>query len=163
MAVVINGRDLTVEEVIRVCRGDEKVEIAPEAQKAIQKARDYIEKKLEEGAVIYGLTTGFGKFANVLISKEETADLQRNLIISHTCALGTVSETVCESSNAASLQRFIQRKFRYPSFHGADYGGYAECWGTSGHSKKGFPWRFWRPCPTFPYCIGPDWTWQGRV
>ncbi len=44
MAVVINGRDLTVEEVIRVCRGDEKVEIAPEAQKAIQKARDYIEK-----------------------------------------------------------------------------------------------------------------------
>ena len=49
MAVVINGRDLTVEEVIRVCRQDEKVEIAPDAQKAVQKARDYIEKKLEEG------------------------------------------------------------------------------------------------------------------
>ena len=88
MAVVINGRDLTVEEVIRVCRQDEKVEIAPEAQKAVQKARDYIEKKLEEGAVIYGLTTGFGKFSNVLISREETADLQKNLIMSHTCTMG---------------------------------------------------------------------------
>lgn len=88
MAVIINGRDLTVEEVIRVARGMETVEIAPNAKVAVNKARDYIEKKLEEGAVIYGLTTGFGKFANVLISKEETADLQRNLIISHTCALG---------------------------------------------------------------------------
>ncbi len=88
MAVVINGRDLTVEEVIRVCRQDVKVEIAPEAQKAVQKARDYIEKKLEEGAVIYGLTTGFGKFSNVLISREETADLQKNLIMSHTCTMG---------------------------------------------------------------------------
>lgn len=88
MSVIINGRDLTVEEVIRVCRGGEKTEIAPEAKKAVQKARDYIEKKLEEGDIIYGLTTGFGKFANVLISKEQTADLQKNLIISHTCSLG---------------------------------------------------------------------------
>lgn len=66
----------------------EKVEIAPEAQKAVNKARAYIDKKLDEGAIIYGLTTGFGKFANVFISKDETADLQKNLIMSHTCALG---------------------------------------------------------------------------
>ena len=88
MAVIINGRDLTVEEVIRVCRGNERVEIAEDAKVAVNKARDYIEKKLEEGAIIYGLTTGFGKFANVFISPEESAQLQKNLIISHTCALG---------------------------------------------------------------------------
>ena len=79
---------MTVEEVIRVCRGGEKVEIAPDAKIAVNKARAYIEKKLEDGAVIYGLTTGFGKFANVRISKEETARLQKNLIISHTCTFG---------------------------------------------------------------------------
>jgi len=91
MAVIINGRDLTVEEVIR--RGYEKVEIAPEAKEAVIKARNYIEKKLEEGAVIYGLTTGFGKFANVVISREEAEQLQKNLIISHTCAMGEPYET----------------------------------------------------------------------
>jgi len=42
MAVIINGHDLTVEEVIRVCRGNEKVEIAPEAKEAVNKARAYI-------------------------------------------------------------------------------------------------------------------------
>ena len=64
--VLINGRDLTVEEVIRVCRNDEEVKLTDEAEKNVQKARDYIEKKLAEKAVIYGLTTGFGKFSNVL-------------------------------------------------------------------------------------------------
>ncbi len=88
MAVVIDGKSLTVEKVIRVCRGMEEVTIAPEAQEAVNKARAYIEKKLEENAVIYGLTTGFGKFANVVISPEETAALQKNLIMSHTCTAG---------------------------------------------------------------------------
>ena len=88
MAIIINGRDLTVEEVIRVARLGEKVEISAPAQAAVRKARNYVDKKLEEGAVIYGLTTGFGKFSDTFISKEETADLQRNLIISHTCAMG---------------------------------------------------------------------------
>lgn len=92
MAVVINGRDLTIEEVIRVCRGMEEVSISPEAQKAVNKARDFIEKKLDEGAIIYGLTTGFGKFANVFVDRDETAALQENLIISHTCALGDAYE-----------------------------------------------------------------------
>lgn len=88
MSITINGMKLTVEEVIRVARFNEEVVITPEAQSAVKKARDYVDKKLEEGAVIYGLTTGFGKFSDTFISNDETADLQRNLIISHTCAMG---------------------------------------------------------------------------
>lgn len=45
MAVLINGRDLTIEEVIRVCREDEEVKLAEEAVAAVNKARAYIEKK----------------------------------------------------------------------------------------------------------------------
>ena len=48
MAVWINGKDLTVEQVISVCRHNEKVELTPEAKAAVKKARNYIEKKLEE-------------------------------------------------------------------------------------------------------------------
>ena len=42
--IFINGRDLTVEEVIRVCRNNEEVRLTEEAIKNVQKARDYIEK-----------------------------------------------------------------------------------------------------------------------
>ena len=88
MAVVINGMDLTIEDAIRVARDMEKVEIAEDAKERVNKARAYIDKKLAEGAVIYGLTTGFGKFANIKISKQDTARLQKNLIRSHTCSMG---------------------------------------------------------------------------
>ena len=88
MTVKINGKNLTIEEVIRVCRQDEKVEIAEEAKEAINRSRAYVEKKLEEKSVIYGLTTGFGKFANIAINHEQTAQLQKNLIVSHTCSMG---------------------------------------------------------------------------
>ncbi len=88
MAVIINGKNLTIEQVIAVCRHGEKVELAPEAIEAVKKARAYIEKKVAEKAVVYGLTTGFGKFASVAIDTEQTAKLQKNLIISHTCSMG---------------------------------------------------------------------------
>src|SRR5665648_529077 len=77
MAVVITGKNLTVEEVVSVARGGELVEISLDSQKAVKNARDYVEKKLSEGTVIYGLTTGFGKFSDTFISREETGDLQR--------------------------------------------------------------------------------------
>ena len=55
MAVIINGRDLTIEQVISVCRHHEKVELAPEAIEAVNKARAYVEKKVAEKAVVYDL------------------------------------------------------------------------------------------------------------
>ena len=78
------------------CSSDEEMEnIETAARNTIgfNVAAISMEKKLEEGAVIYGLTTGFGKFANVVISREEAEQLQKNLIISHTCAMGEPYET----------------------------------------------------------------------
>lgn len=88
MSVKLDGKNLTVEEVINVARHNQKVELSEEARAAVIKARDYVEKKLAEGSVIYGLTTGFGKFADTVISGDEAEKLQRNLIISHSCGMG---------------------------------------------------------------------------
>jgi len=103
MAIVLNGKTLTVEDVIKVARSNEKAEISDEAEAAVIKARNYVDRKLEEGSIIYGLTTGFGKFSDTFISYDETADLQRNLIISHTCAMG--DPLPAETVRAAMLLR----------------------------------------------------------
>lgn len=47
-----------------------------------------MDEKLAQKAVIYGLTTGFGKFSDTFVPEQETAALQRNLIISHACGMG---------------------------------------------------------------------------
>jgi histidine ammonia-lyase len=88
MSIMIDGKSLTPAEVVRVARNNEQVVISGEAKELVKKARTYVDKKLSEGTVIYGLTTGFGKFSDTVISVEETAALQRNLILSHTCAMG---------------------------------------------------------------------------
>ena len=85
MEIVICGEKLTIEEVVAVARGGAKVRISDEAKNKVLACREYVDKKLSEGAVVYGLTTGFGKFSDTLISAEDTRALQRNLIISHAC------------------------------------------------------------------------------
>ncbi len=86
--IYLNGLGLRIEDVVAVARGGEKVAISPEAQEKVKATRAYVDQKVEEQAVIYGITTGFGKFSDTLISKDQTAQLQRNLIVSHSCAMG---------------------------------------------------------------------------
>lgn len=88
MATKIDGLSLTIDDVVRVARGGVKVELTDEAKRRVEYCRAYVDRKLSEGAVIYGLTTGFGKFSDTLISADDTAALQRNLIISHACGMG---------------------------------------------------------------------------
>lgn len=86
--VLIDGCKLTLEEFVGVSRFNEKVELTDFAVKKINKASDLVEKMVIENNVVYGITTGFGKFSDVKISAEETKQLQRNLIISHSCGVG---------------------------------------------------------------------------
>lgn len=88
MEVILNGRDLTIEQVVAVAREGAKVVLSEEAKKAVKKAREYVDRKLSEKAIIYGLTTGFGKFSDIFISEDETKPLQKNLIKSHSCGMG---------------------------------------------------------------------------
>jgi len=80
MQVILNGRDLTIEQVVAVARNGAKVVLSDEAQTAVKKARDFVDKKLSEKAVIYGLTTGFGKFSDIFISEEDTKPCKKTLL-----------------------------------------------------------------------------------
>ena len=65
-----------------------KITIAPTARAKIQKASDYVAKVTRENKPVYGINTGFGKFAEVAIAPEQLEQLQRNLIVSHSCGMG---------------------------------------------------------------------------
>lgn len=101
--IAIDGKSLTLEQVIAAARNGERVELTPESKEAINKTRAYVDKKLAEKAVVYGLTTGFGKFSDTFVPEDQTAALQRNLIISHSCAMGQPLPT--EVVRAAMLLR----------------------------------------------------------
>ncbi len=86
--VRLTGADLTVLEVEAVARGDVGVELDAAARARMQEARDVIDRLVAEGAVVYGVTTGFGDLATTFIAPAQAGQLQQNLLMSHAAGVG---------------------------------------------------------------------------
>ncbi len=86
--VVIDGTNLTLEHVQEVARGGAQVRLAAEARARMLARRQGIEARLAAGEVIYGVNTGFGRMADVVIPPESLTQLQLNLLRSHACGVG---------------------------------------------------------------------------
>ena len=54
----------------------------------MKKSRQVVERIIENKETIYGITTGFGLFSDVLIDPSQYNELQVNLIRSHACGIG---------------------------------------------------------------------------
>ena len=57
--IILNGR-ITMEEFIAVARYGAVVEFSDSYIERVKKSRSLVEKWVEEGRVMYGITTGFG-------------------------------------------------------------------------------------------------------
>ena len=92
----LDGRSLTVAEVVRVARdADVRVTVAPAAREALRGSRRLVEAAIASGQTVYGINTGFGKLANVRVAPDKLDQLQANLIRSHAAGVGTpLSATV---------------------------------------------------------------------
>ena len=88
MKLVVDGKSLTLDKIKKFVTENQKVILSSAAKKRITSSRALIDRWIKENKIIYGVTTGFGEFANVKISQEDTEKLQRNLIISHAAGVG---------------------------------------------------------------------------
>jgi len=88
--VIINGENLTIDEVIRVSYYGAPVRLTDENDilERIEASCNYIADAVEAGKPIYGVTTGFGGMSNVVISGEDAAELQNNMIWLHKTGAG---------------------------------------------------------------------------
>jgi histidine ammonia-lyase len=85
----LDGRSLTVAEVVRVAR-DQRVRVTldPGARETLLGSRRLVEAAVASGQTIYGINTGFGKLANVRVPPDKLDQLQANLIRSHSAGVG---------------------------------------------------------------------------
>lgn len=87
MQVELNGHNLTLTELEAVAQG-EKVYLAPSALHTMEKSRKYVESLISRQQPVYGITTGFGRFSDIVIEAGDVATLQQNLVRSHACGVG---------------------------------------------------------------------------
>ncbi len=84
----ITGESLTIEQIAGVARKKERIEITTSALEKVSRARAFVDELVAGDEVVYGITTGFGQFKNVTISRDQARELQENLIRSHATGVG---------------------------------------------------------------------------
>ena len=88
MTITLNGRDLTVTQVVAAARHGETVALAPEALAAMRRSRAIVQNVLAAGEPVYGLTTGVGERKAYLLDPAERQRFNHRLVLNHRIAQG---------------------------------------------------------------------------
>jgi histidine ammonia-lyase len=86
--IVLDGASLTIDALYQVAVERAPVTLAPAARDRARRTRAIIDDIVCRQAVVYGVTTGFGKLSDVAIPSSRLAELQVNLVRSHTAGVG---------------------------------------------------------------------------
>ena len=90
--VIVGQAPLSVDEVVSVARGGDRVVLDPEARARVAATRAVIEALAVDPNPHYGVSTGFGALATTFIEPDERTRLQRSLIRSHAAGTGPAVE-----------------------------------------------------------------------
>lgn len=86
---VLNGQNIRLNDFYEMVHAPKsQFSLDQKAAAEVKKSRDYIEARIKNGEVMYGVNTGFGAFSSVRISDQEIEQLQKNLIRSHSVGIG---------------------------------------------------------------------------
>ncbi|MCY3003538.1 MAG: aromatic amino acid lyase, partial [Planctomycetota bacterium] len=89
MKLTLDGRSLHLADLAPLSHGGQlELSLSETARTAVRRARELVDRHVEAGNIVYGLTTGFGKLKSIAIPREDLVTLQRNLVLSHCCGVG---------------------------------------------------------------------------
>lgn len=91
--MVLDGRSLTIEILVRIARDGEQATLDPLAIDRILACRAMVDEMLAAGETLYGTNTGIGEFSEVVLSHDQVEQFQRNLIYSHAAGIGDPAPT----------------------------------------------------------------------
>jgi histidine ammonia-lyase len=80
---------VTLSDLERIYWEELPIKLDDACHPAMAAAQAKIARAANGNEAVYGVNTGFGKLASVKIATKDTATLQRNLILSHCCGVGS--------------------------------------------------------------------------
>lgn len=86
--IELDGCSLSIPDLIKIGNGQYRVKLSEAAKEAVSEARTVVDDIVDNHKVVYGITTGFGKFARVHVPEGKLTDLQERLIRSHAAGVG---------------------------------------------------------------------------
>ena len=86
--IELNGKNLNIGKVVDIARNNAKVSLSPVSQEKIKKCREFLEKKVANKEVMYGVNTGIGEFSEIVLPDDKLKDFQKYLIYNHSAGIG---------------------------------------------------------------------------
>ncbi len=99
----ITGHGISTKSLYKASQAPREYHLSSEARAKLEKSRQYLQNKVNQGQTMYGINTGFGAFSSVKISDSQLENLQINLIRSHCCGAGDLLSI--EQSRATMILR----------------------------------------------------------
>ena len=80
---------LTIAGLKEILDSSRPVALSEELRRRIVRSREYLDSKIRNSEQpVYGITTGFGSLCDISVGGDELSQLQRNLVMSHSCGTG---------------------------------------------------------------------------
>ena len=79
---------VTLTQLRAIQDGGLQLSMAASAYEDMRAAQAHVQHIVDEDQVVYGINTGFGKLASTKIAHDRLAELQRNLVLSHSVGTG---------------------------------------------------------------------------
>lgn len=89
--ILLDGENLTFDQVHAIAfgaPGRPRLALSEAAEARVERAAEAVQRLIDDGAIAYGITTGFGAFKDRVIPPEQTEQLQRNILASHAVGVG---------------------------------------------------------------------------
>ncbi|RST77133.1 histidine ammonia-lyase [Siminovitchia acidinfaciens] len=86
--IALDGETLDRKKMQRIVNGKTEVEISKSSWAMVRASRERIEKQINDGKIVYGVNTGFGKLSDIEIGKEDISKLQLNLLRADVVGVG---------------------------------------------------------------------------
>jgi histidine ammonia-lyase len=83
MTVEIDGLSLSLEQVVRVARGHERVSLSQAAIERMRQSRLTVERVLARDDAVYGMTTGLGQHKRHRVAAADVPEFNRRLVENH--------------------------------------------------------------------------------
>ncbi len=85
----ISAEHLSIDRVREILDNHATLTLSDDARRRIVRCREYLDRKMDtQKEPIYGITTGFGSLCNISVGRDQLAQLQKNLVMSHACGTG---------------------------------------------------------------------------
>ncbi|TNE46302.1 MAG: histidine ammonia-lyase [Sphingomonadales bacterium] len=88
MSFTLSPGDVSLAQLEDLLRSSAPFRVTDDAMRDAAQSVDRLEQAIGGGLAIYGVNTGFGKLASVRIDDDKLAQLQRNIVLSHSAGFG---------------------------------------------------------------------------